>query len=102
MYRAIARDFVKSSYSVPWHLPRIPQALSPQDSTPQMTHAQLEAKTGARRLQTGLVGSHLDIVEGGRDVKVARRNVPALRGTLGSTASACGAVGDRRTYFGVN
>ena len=91
-----------SSYSASWRLPRIPQTLSPQDSTPQMIHAQLGATTGAERSQTGLVGPHLDIVEGGRDVRVARRNVPALRGTLGSTACACGAVAGRRTSFGVN
>jgi len=57
---------------------------------------------GAERSQAGLVGPHRDIAEGGRDVRVARRNVPALRGMLDSTASACGAVAGRRTLFGVN
>ena len=83
-------------------LPRIPPALGPQDSTPQMTHAQLKITMGAERLRAGLVAPHLDIVAGGRDVRVVRRNGLALRGTLDSTASACGAVAGRRTSFGVN
>jgi hypothetical protein len=56
----------------------------------------------AERLQTGLVGPHLGIVEGGRDVRVARRNVSVLRGTLDSTASACGEVADRKTSCAVS
>ncbi len=51
----------------------------------------------AERVQAGPVGPHLGIVEGGRDVRVARRNVSGLRGTLDSTASACGEVADRKT-----
>lgn len=56
----------------------------------------------AERLQAGLVGPHLGIFEGGRDVRVARRNVSVLRGTLGSTASACGEVADRKTFCAVS
>lgn len=33
------------------------------------------------------LGLRLGIVEGGRDVREARRNAPVLRGTLDSTAS---------------
>jgi hypothetical protein len=51
----------------------------------------------AERQQAGLVGPHLGIVEGGRDVRVVRRNVSVLRGTLDLTASACGEVADRKT-----
>jgi hypothetical protein len=47
--------------------------------------------------QVGLVSPHLGIVEGGHGVEVARRNVPVPRGTLDSTASACGEVADRKT-----
>jgi hypothetical protein len=53
----------------------------------------------AERLQTGLVGPHLGAVEGGRDVRVARRNVSVLRETLDLTASACGEAADRKTSW---
>jgi hypothetical protein len=52
---------------------------------------------GMAMSQVGLVSPHLGIVEGGRDVKVARRNVPVPRGMLDSTASACGEVADTKT-----
>ena len=50
----------------------------------------------AERLKESL-GLHLGIVEGGRDVREARRNVPVLRGRLDSTASACGEVAGKKT-----
>lgn len=56
----------------------------------------------AERQQAGLVGPHLGIVEGGRDIRVARRNVSVLRGMLDSTASACGEVADRKTSCAVS
>jgi hypothetical protein len=57
---------------------------------------------GAERQQAGLVSPHLGIAEGGRDVRVARRNASVLRETLDSTASACGEVADRKTSCAVS
>jgi hypothetical protein len=56
----------------------------------------------AERSLMRLVGPHLGIVEGGRDVRVARRNATVLQGTLDSTASACDEVADRKTSFFLN
>ena len=77
-------------------------ASSPQDLILQTTHAQLEATMAAERSKVCLVGPHLGIVGDDRDVRVVRRNVPVLRGTLDSTASACGEVADRKTSLTLN
>jgi len=102
MYLAVASYSLKNLDSASSYLPRISPPLSRLDLTPLTTHAQLEVTMEAERSLMRLVGPHLGIVEGGRDVRVARRNATVLQGTLDSTASACDEVADRKTSFFLN
>lgn len=102
MYLAVASYSLKNLGFESSYLPRISPPLSCLDLTRLTTHAQLEVTMEAVRSLMHLVGPHLGIVEGGRDVRVARRNATVLQGTLDSTASACDEVADRKTSFFLN
>jgi hypothetical protein len=102
MYLAVASYSLKNPYYVSSYLPRMSPPPSCLDLTLPMTPAQWEVMMEGGRLQAGLVGPHLGIAEGGRDVRAARRNAPVLLGRSDLTASACDEVADRKTSFVLN